>query len=951
MNTIRILWLTLMIIMAAVPALRAQVKADTLISQSSGARLKTTDSRFGNLIVPNFQSSLQGKAAGVQVIQANGQPASDVVVRIRGTASIYGESQPLYIIDGIPVYAGPREHEVKGVGAGWGSVFNPLADLDQSDIYSIEILKDAAATAMYGSRGANGVIIVNTRKIPENKTNIRIDHYQGVTKPTKRVEGLNSLQYLEQLDRAWQNNGGTGEAPLPTGSGLSRAQAAGINTNQLDQVLDAGRIEQLNASASYGSGKTSFFLSGAYHKEQGIVSGNDLTRYSGRMRISNQISRRLTLGVTAAMNYINYFNMPTGYSPGGGFNAGQLNLPVYPLYNANGTFFFPLNPAVYDLPGSNTASFQSRNDFDNRETTRRLTIGARMDYQIIPGLSFSTDAALEKYFHTQANYLSKRLRNGSLNSGIGRAGVPTAYNGYEKYSNDLYNIKTALTYTKSIRAHQFQALAGTEYIHNENPYFFAEGEGYASEASRQPATANYKNNLTAEALIANTYTFAGYFASGNYSYKGKYKFSGVVRVDGSSRFGANNKYIPFAAGSAAWLLSNEDFLKSATIISLLNLRLSYGSSGNAGIGNYSSLERWETNGNSTYLQQAGIQLAGLGGRDLKPERVTQINLGVDFGLWKNRITGSLDVYDKVTRDMLLSYQAPLSAGVADPALLLNAGSLRNRGIELSLSARISTGLLRWETELNVAHNQNKVLDLGGLSPDQVSSHPNIATYEGHPIGVFYLAAYAGVDPSTGQELIIDQQGNKVPAISAAQIDAARKPIFDKPSAPKLFGGLSNTFSYRNFDLSALLTFSYGNYVLDEGERVLSYLSGTHNLRAAAAGSWTAGSPDLDFPRLKYDDPIAGSNTTRFLHDASYLRMKNLAVGYSFKKAIKNLKFLQSARVYISAQNLFTITGFPGWDPEVAGNYRSNIDRSLNQGITYMDVPQLRVFAAGLNLNF
>ncbi len=290
---------------------------------------------------------------------------------------------------------------------------------------------------------------------------------------------------------------------------------------------------------------------------------------------------------------------------------------------------------------------------------------------------------------------------------------------------------------------------------------------------------------------------------------------------------------------------------------------------------------------------------------------------------------------------MLSYTAPLSAGVTNQTLLLNAGSLRNRGVELSLNSKNLVGTLGWTSSLSIAHNQNKVLDLGGLTPEQVSSHKNIATFEGHPIGVFYLAEYAGVDAATGAELIYDQAGNKVIATSAAQIDAARKPQYDKPSAPKVFGGLNNAVTYKDFDFSALLTFSLGNYVLDEGERELSYLKGTNNLRTILT----------DSPRLTYNDPIANSNTTRFLHDASYLRVKNITLGYNLQKLMKNVKFIKGSRFYISAQNLFTITGFNGWDPEVSGNYRTALDRSLNQGITYMDVPQVSTFAAGFSLRF
>jgi len=344
-------------------------------------------------------------------------------------------------------------------------------------------------------------------------------------------------------------------------------------------------------------------------------------------------------------------------------------------------------------------------------------------------------------------------------------------------------------------------------------------------------------------------------------------------------------------------------------------------------------------------------MLSLGSPELQPEKINQFNVGADVGVMDNRIAFSLDFYNKRTDNLILSYEAPLSAGVIQTGLLLNGGALRNRGVELGLTTQNLTGNFKWTTVLSIAANRNKVLNLGGLTAEQLSGHKNITTTVGSPLGSFYLAEYAGVDPATGRELIYDQSGNAVIATSAAQIDAARKIQTDKPSSPKFFGGLSNTFRYKHFDLSAFVTFSYGNYVLDEGERVLSYVTGNNNLRETALDRWTPSNTSASGPRLSYNDPIAGSNTTRFLHDASYLRMKNLTLGYSFKEFFRKVKFLKGARLYVAAQNLFTITGFKGWDPEVTGNYSSYSERSLNQGITYMDLGQIRTISGGLSLNF
>lgn len=926
----------LFLLLGMVTVAAAQVDADSLLVQAgyrkipaiyvAGSIASLGSRAIENLVVPNLKAAMQGKMAGVHTVQANGMPSAEVAVRVRGTGSIYGETEPLYVIDGIPVYAGPREIAPEGIGGNWGAVFNPLSDINPMDIASIQVLKDAGAAAIYGARGANGVILITTKNARPNRSDVRLDYYTGITQTTNRVRLLNGPDYLRLLDQAWQNSGQTGEGPLPAVEGFNRATATGVNSDHLSQVLGQGNVQQLSLSASSGTTKSAFYFSGSYRKEAGVLTGNDLTRYTGKVKFTNQLTSKLSINANIGMNYSEYFNMPVGRSEGGGFGAAQRNLPVFPWYHPNGTYFYASDPAVYHLPGSNIMSFMNKNDYDNEEQTKRVFVAAGLGYKVMKGLELRVDAAMDQYYHTRRDYISKRLRYGSVGSGAGREGTPLAYAGYEKYSENVYNLLATLSYKKIKGAHNLSVLGGFEVYYNDNPYFFAEGEGFVSDFLRQPAAAAYRNQITPEALVTNVNVVTGYFATADYVFKERYLLNATVRVDASSRFGADNKYQVFPALSAGYIFSGA-----------LKLRASYGWTGNYGIGNYSSLERWGISPSSRYLLQAGVHALGLGSPSLKPEKQEQINIGADFSLLKGRITGSLDIYNRTTKDMILLFPVPLSSGVKEPGLLLNGGAMRNRGIELNIASKNVQGVFTWNTELSIAHNQNKISDLGGLSPDQVSVHKNIVNYTGHAAGVYYLAEYAGVDPATGEELIYDRDRKVVPAVSAAMIDSARIPHFNKPSAPKFFGGLNNIFTYKNFDLSAFITFSYGNYLLDEGERELSYLKGKNNLLATAA--------QASFPKLRYNDPVAGSNTTRFLHDASYLRMKNLTVGY----AIKKIKFLKEARIYLTAQNLFTLTRFPGWDPEVAGSYLTNAERSLNQGITYMDLPQVKSFVAGINV--
>lgn len=909
----------------------------TLFShQVTGAVGSLRGESLGNLVVPNIKAALQGKVAGLYTVQANGMPASEVAMRIRGISSIYSETDPLIIIDGVPAYAGPRDFPASGIGGSWGSTFNPLNDINPMDIQHIDVLKDASATAIYGSRGANGVIVITTKAATVNKSEVNLDYYNGFTDITNRRDMLDGPGYLQALDRSWQNAGNTGDAPLNI-PGLTSDLAKATNTDHMGALLQQGRVQQLSLSSSYGTARSSFYFSGGFRDEKGVLSGNNYRRYTGKVKMNNQLTKRLSIGVNIGVNFADYFNMPVGYSNGGGFNAAQLNLPVMPFYNPDGSYFYPGDPSVYNLPGTNVRSFLNKMDFDNEEHTRRISIAANIGYQLLPGLDLRFDAAMDQWQQTRRDYLSRRLRYGSVGAGAGREGAPIAYAAYEKYTKNVYNMLGTLNFKRGKGENMINAVAGTEFFYTDNPVFFGEGESFVSDFLRQPAAAAYRNQNTALGLTTNVNAVLGFFANGNYVYRERYVLNATVRVDAGSRFGKDAKYQVYPALSAGyWLKKN------------LKLRAGYGWSGNYGIGNYSNLERWGLGSTSRYMQQAGVQALALGSASLKPERVEEINIGADFTFLDNRIGGSVDLYNRTTHDMVLRFPGPLSSGVIDPGLLLNAGKMRNRGIELSLNTRNMVGAFNWSTDLSIAYNKNKILDLAGLSPDLVTAHPNIINVVGKSTGAYYLAEYAGIDKTTGQELIYDQDRNIVPATSAAQVDAARVPL-NKSAAPKFFGGINNSFSYRSFDLSVFCTFSYGNYVLDEGERSLSYVRGRNNMVADAANSWTPQNMNASFPRLQYNDPIANSNTTRFLHDASYLRVKNITLGYSFKKSIRKIKFLKDLRVYASAQNLFTITGFKGWDPEVSGNYTTGIERSQHLGITYMDVPQVKSIVAGINV--
>jgi TonB-linked SusC/RagA family outer membrane protein len=928
-------------------------------------------------VVPTFESALQGRIPGLLITQASGVPGGLVTVRLRGVTSINGASEPLYVVDGIPINSGGRGDAGGGISGNAGASNNLLSDLNPNDIESVEVLKDASAAAIYGARGGAGVILITTKRGKAGKTQFNAGYSQGITMETNRVDVLNAPQYLQLFDEAVQNSGSPANAVLPVRPGFSREVAEATNSDHLSTVLRQGMRQEANLSASGGSEKTTFYVGGTYYKEKGIIVGNDFDRLSGRFSIDNQATDRIKFGASMGITYTTDYRVGTGTNTdAGGFGLAQTLLPIFPYYNADGTYFDPYNGGLGQSGrvGRNLIAMQNRANYSNYQTKMRTLGGAYAEVTLLPGLSFRSDIGIDIFNQTINSYYSRYVRTTSGSATVpvkpnGVAGTPGAQARMERVLLNNWNTNNTLTYTRKLNQHEFTVLGGLSFNKNNSPYLGVQGEVFPNDFFRDPSQATYK--ISPNGSNSDRYAFLAYFGRVLYNLNNKYLASVSFRREGSSRFGEDNKLGNFPAVSVGWVLSEENFLKNNSVVSFLKLRASYGQTGNAaGIQNNQPYGLWknaQSDNLGAYKGNPYMFSEQVANPDLHWEKQNQLDIGLEYGVLNGRISGTIDFYDKVSKEMLLNFPGPATQGQENNDIVLNAGKLQNRGVEFSISTQNLVGAFRWSTDFNISHNRNEVLDVAGIQPTSLSGGSNVATFEGRPLGSFYLVKWAGVDAATGEEMVYDSNGEArlASAMTSSDMQTARVGIFDKPALPKAFGGLTNTFAYRGFDATVLFTFSLGNWIYDDGERTLSYFRGNdNNLRKEALNRWTEDKPNTSFPKLYYPatgvtDPttvIRNTATTRFLHNASFGRLKTLQVGYTIPSAISQKVHIRTFRIYATAQNLLTFTKFPGWDPEIVrdlgGLDNAGVQaRNLGQGFTNLDLPQLRTFVVGVNVGF
>jgi len=882
--------------------------------------------------VNSFESALQGQASGVFIQRGTGKLGQGINIRVRGTSSVSASSQPLYVIDGIPITAESQSTTADT---------NPLADINPDDIESIDILKDAAAAAIYGSRAANGVVLVTTKRGQAGATQVNVSLERGVSSPTNKKEWLNADEYIELFTEAAERS------PFGDLSGPGYLEpvwfdffAQGtdwrnreIDTNWQDEAFQDAHNTDLNVQVSGGTEDTRFFISGGVSDQVGITRGDEFNRMNARLNLDHTASDRLTvgmnLGVTRTENIRisndNAFSTPL---------QAVAQPPISPAYTPqfeNGDL-----TGFSDEPNENTLYYnflRHVQGVDNNQTVFRNVGNLYADYSILPNLQFRSELGLDLLFQNEDYFADRNTNVGENTNGYGDSRIVNIVN---------YTTNNYLTWdTQFAEDHKLSAVAGMSYQSSDRYLTFVSGTNFPTDSFTKLASAA---DITGGSTTQTVFRFLSYFARSNYTFKDRYLLAASARVDGSSRFGENSRYGFFPSVSAGWIMTREDFMQDVNFLTFLKLRVSYGLTGNANIGNFPSRGLY---GGTGYAGLSGLTPSQTPNPDLKWERTAQYNFGLDFELVGDRISGEVDYYIKETDDLLLNVNVPATSGFTSQ--LQNVGELENKGFEFVLNTHNLVGQFQWSSNFNIAFNNNKITDLD----DQVITGGFLnRAVEGEPIAVMFGKEYAGVDPDNGDALyyLHSEDGKDYDAGTTNDYSAANDVVIGDPN-PDFIGGLGNRFSYKNFDLNVLLQFVYGNDIYNGGGRYQSANGDFFdNQTKKQLDRWQEPGDVTDVPEARLFGGNGSNPSSRYIHDASYLRLKNVVLGYTLPQSALNRLNLRRVRFYVTGVNLLTFTDYPGWDPEVNTDLYSQSD-NLNIGNEFYSVPQARTISFGVNIGF
>ena len=899
-----------------------------------GAIAKVGGDKIAATPVPSFEAALQGKAPGVQVIQGNGLAGSGSVIRIRGIGSISAGGDPLYVIDGIPIISDPF---LRGNGGAMNQ--NPLSSINPNDIESVEVLKDASATGIYGSRGANGVILVTTKRGKAGKPAFTYNTKLGAATYAQKIDFVDAKEWLQLRQEGWINDGKTGYADLP--GKLTWAQAQNNNTDWWKMLTQTGFINEHSLSMTQGNSRLKTFANLTYSNDQGYIKSNAYERMSARFNADYKVNSKIKLSLSTGFNRGVNKRVPAGWDGGIG-EAMSSALPIYPVYNEGGSYF---------IDGANPV--RRINETKRREIDNRLLASFSVEYEVLKNLYLKAQGSLEyiNSFDDQFETYRSTLKS-------------TADSGYAKrYPYWGYNWTTTYTanYLWEKAKHRFNFLAGAEIQESKlNDYTGEIGQFAGEPYYKDPgAYKDKKKQLLDGNSIAqkqkDAWTFNSFFGRVNYVYNGRYAVQVSARLDGSSKFGTNNKHGFFPAAAIAWTASDEDFVKdNLSFIDFLKLRASYGVVGNASIPSgayYDSYQR----GSNNYNGNPTLYLNGLGNPDLKWETLRNFDFAAEFAFLNNNLTGEIAYYHKATTDILLRPGVPFSTGYTNVWRNLSNSKILNEGLELSLNYKIINKKdLSWSIGGNIAKNYNEVKEYE-LGPDAVSGGTNdTRIVRGLPVGVNFLVRYAGVDPNDGLPIWLDKAGKKTKTFS---LDHR---VYAGTVMPDYVGGVNTALRYKGIDFSTLFTFVIGGNLYDNSGKY-QFLGASKkywNVRRDFLDRWTKPGDNSKYPRMVSDAsnyPGVPSedqfNSTMFLNKASFMRMRELSIGYTFaSKPLAKYK-IKGLRVGITGTNLLTFTKYPGGDPEITRDFEDTQDRNLSPNVTYLTAPTQRTVVFVLNVNF
>ena len=899
-----------------------------------------------NVPLPSVDAALQGKAAGVYVNSQSGKLGQAVSVRVRGTSSISAGSQPLYVVDGMPVTTGDLSNT--------GGATNPMADINPNDIESIDVLKDASAAAIYGSRAANGVVLITTKRGKAGKTAINVNYQTGVSEETNRVKFLNSEQYAKLIFQAAKYNDDNNE--IPTDDPDSDTQYArdlmsynsfgqwDTNPNRSydwqDQAFQKGAYNQADLQLNGGTESTKFFGSLQYLDQKGIIVGNSLKRISGRVNIDHQANDWLNIGFSMGLARTVNNRLPNDNSFSNPLQSVAL-LPMTPFRDPEtglptGTPPGDLNVGLYYNPRI-TIDYA-----DYVQTGFRNLSNAYASAKLMPGLTFKTEFGIDLLSQNEeAYYQSQTVRDDA-----------TAVNGLgQNYGTFVtnYNTNNYFNYVKEFGKFGVDAVLGMQYQESNTKENFIQGRDFPSDSYKKIASAATKSDGSSEET---NFRFNSVFLRTNLKLSDRYLATLSIRRDGSSRFGSNARFGYFPAASLGWILTEESFLKDNPTLSFLKFRTSYGRVGNAEIGDFPQLGLFI--GDAGYVGSAGQRPSQLGNPDLKWETTDQVDVGFDFGFFNNRITGEIDYYKKTTTGLLLNVNVPATTGFTTQTR--NAGKLENQGFEFVLNTHNFTGAFKWNTSFNFSYNKNKVLDI----EDQVieASFFN-RVMEGQPVGVYYTVEYAGVDPENGDALFYKNTKNADGSVDRSTVNAAnysqaQRVVVGNPT-PDVLAGLTNTFSYAGIDLSVFLNGAFGQQLntYGMGRYSSANMRFEDNQTVDQLNAWTTPGQQTRIPQARFYSNNGAQLSSRYVEDGSFVRVRNITLGYSFPSSLLSKVKLNKLRIYGSVLNAFTFTDYSYWDPEVNNDFENLTNQGSNiaLGNDFYTPPQPRTILVGINIGF
>lgn len=863
--------------------------------------------------VANAGEGIEGKAAGVQVI-SSGAPGSNVTFRIRGTGTI-NNADPLVVVDGVPTDA-------------------PLNNIDPNDIASIDVLKDASAAAIYGSRGANGVILITTKKGTNGKGHLSLDFYTAWQKAANVVKVLNAQQFAG-LNNEILSNGNQTVNP-----GYANPDTLGAGTNWLGALFRTAPMQHYSLAFSGGSDKYNYYLSGSVLDQKGIVITTGYRRYTVQFNSQAKPLNWLRIG--------NNLSLSSDDKPSGSYDirSAMAANPVQPIFAADGSYSkITGNPLWY---GDITNQVGTANINTNDTKGYNILGNIYAEISILPSLTFKSTAGIQALFFDSKSWAPVYDFEPNPQT---QAYLSQQFNKSMTYLWDNY-----FTFDRHFGPdHHLTVLAGTSAQNNRFDYINGNKRDFPSDVTQQLNAGTGEANVGGDASEWALFSLMGRI---NYAFKDKYLVTATIRRDGSSRFGSDNKYGTFPSASVAWRISKEKFFK-VPFVNDLKIRAGYGVTGNQNIGNYSfasNLSIAQYNFNN--LPVTIVYPLVLPNPDVQWEEVQQSNVGVDATVLNDRVNLTVDAYLRKTSEMLVPAVVPVTTGYSSTNVpSVNAGTLENKGIEIGISSKNITGVFSWNTDANISFNQNKITSLNGNTPLFVDSYGLNANFgidqAGHPANEFYGFVTDGifqtqkeVDDHAVQQAGTTSYNSTSPGDirfkdlnSDGVINADDRTYIGDPN-PQFIYAMNNTFSYKGFDLSVFLQGVYGNKIFNANNIYQEGMSIAQNQTLRTLNRWEGEGTSNYMPRAIYGDPNQNARVSnRFIEDGSYLRIKNVTFSYTLPHQLAQSAHFSSIKIYTACQNLATFTKYSGFDPEVGAN-----------GVDYSVYPVTRTFSIGINLN-